>query len=236
MEMINMDFVVGLHRNPRKFDSFWVIGDRLIKSAHFLPVKATDTAEQYAQLYVKEIVRLHGTPVSIISVRGAQFTAKFWKIFQQGLDTQVNLSTTFNPQIDGQAKRTIKTREDMLRSCVLDFKELIGPDLVHQAMEKVKVINDRLKTAQSRYKSYSGVCHRDLEFQEDDWVFLKVSPMKDLMQFGGWRSVSSIEVNEELTYEEIPVAIIYRQVQKLRNKEIASVKVLWRNHQVEEAT
>ncbi|XP_070017436.1 uncharacterized protein [Nicotiana sylvestris] len=61
--------------------------------------------------------------------------------------------------------------------------ELIGLDLVHQAMEKVKIIKERLKTAQSRQKSYSIVCHKDLEFKEDDWVFLKVSPMKGIMRF-----------------------------------------------------
>jgi len=69
--MINMDFVVGLPRTPRKFDSIWVIVDRLTKSTHFLPVKATDTTEQYAQLYIKEIVMLDGTKISIISDRGA---------------------------------------------------------------------------------------------------------------------------------------------------------------------
>ncbi|XP_070057116.1 uncharacterized protein [Nicotiana tomentosiformis] len=76
-EMINMDIVVGLPRTPHKFDSILVIVDRLTKSAHFLPVKSTDTSEQYAQLYIKEIVRLHGTPVSIISDQGEQFTANF---------------------------------------------------------------------------------------------------------------------------------------------------------------
>ncbi|XP_070036754.1 uncharacterized protein [Nicotiana tomentosiformis] len=62
--------------------------------------------------------------------------------------------------------------------------ELIGPDLVHQAMEKVKTIKVRLKTAHSRQKSYSNVYHRDLKFKEDDWVFLKVSPMKGIMRIG----------------------------------------------------
>ncbi|XP_070050614.1 uncharacterized protein [Nicotiana tomentosiformis] len=94
----------GLPRTPRKFDSIWVIVDRLKKSTHFLPVKSTDTAEQYAQLYIKEIVMLHGTPVSIISGRGAQITANIWKTFQQGLGTQVNLSTAFHTQADGKAE------------------------------------------------------------------------------------------------------------------------------------
>ena len=92
-----MDFIMGLPRSNRKFDSIWVIVDRLTKSAHFLPVRSTYTAEDYAKLYIKEIVRLHGVPVSIISDRGAQFTAHFWRSFQRGLGTQVNLSTAFHP-------------------------------------------------------------------------------------------------------------------------------------------
>jgi len=80
-EAINMDFITGLPRSRRKFDSIWVIVDRLTKSAHFLPVRATFSAEDYAGLYIREIVRLHGVPVSIISDRGAQFTANFWKSF-----------------------------------------------------------------------------------------------------------------------------------------------------------
>ncbi len=78
-----MDFITGLPRSCRKFDSIWVIVDRLTKSAHFLPVRATFTAEDYAGLYIREIVRLHGVPVSIISDRGAQFTANFWKSFHK---------------------------------------------------------------------------------------------------------------------------------------------------------
>ncbi|XP_070041533.1 uncharacterized protein [Nicotiana tomentosiformis] len=62
--------------------------------------------------------------------------------------------------------------------------ELIWLDLVHQTMEKVKIIKEQLKTAQSCQKSYSDVHHGDLEFEDDDWVFLKVSPMKGIMRFG----------------------------------------------------
>ena len=117
-----MDFVVGLPRTRRQHDSIWVIVDRLTKSAHFLPVKVSYSAEDYAKLYIKEIVKLHGAPLSIISDRGAQFTSHFWRSFQSGLGTQVKLSTAFHPQTDGQAERTIQTLEDMLRACVIDFK------------------------------------------------------------------------------------------------------------------
>nr|XP_016465853.1 PREDICTED: uncharacterized protein LOC107788667 [Nicotiana tabacum] len=63
-------------------------------------------------------------------------------------------------------------------------KGLIGPGLVHQAMEKFKIIKEQLKTIQSHQKSYSDVHRRELEFKEDDWVFLKVYPMNGIMQFG----------------------------------------------------
>ncbi|XP_070007481.1 uncharacterized protein [Nicotiana sylvestris] len=109
--------------------------------------------------------------------------------------------------------------------------EPLGSNLVHHAMEKVKVIQERMKTTQSRQKSYTDVHRRELEFQVDDWVFLKVSPIKGVIRFEkkGKLSPRTIEVNEELSYEEIPVAILDRQVRKLRTKEIASVKVLWWN-------
>ncbi len=73
-----MDFVVGLPKVPSGQDAIWVIVDRLTKSAHFLPIKITDSMEKLADLYVREIVRLHGVLVSIVSDRDPQFTSKFW--------------------------------------------------------------------------------------------------------------------------------------------------------------
>ncbi|XP_070039422.1 uncharacterized protein [Nicotiana tomentosiformis] len=80
-EMINMGYITGLPLLFQKHDLIWVIVERLTKSAHFLSVKTTDSAEDYAKLYIQEIVRLHGTPLFIISDRVAQFTANFWKSF-----------------------------------------------------------------------------------------------------------------------------------------------------------
>ncbi|XP_069144528.1 uncharacterized protein [Solanum lycopersicum] len=100
---------------------------------------------------------------------------------------------------------------------------LIGPNLVHQAMEKVKVIQERLKITQSCQKSYTYLRRKPLEFEVDDWVYLKVSPAKGIMRYN-------------LSYEKVPVQIVDRQVRKLRTKEVALVKVLWRNQFVEEAT
>ncbi|GFZ15866.1 hypothetical protein Acr_25g0002750 [Actinidia rufa] len=121
-EHITMDFVVGLPNSPRGCNAIWVIVDRLTKSAHFLPVKTTYSLSKYANLYIAEIIRLHGTPVSIVSDRDPRFMSKFWKSLQRALGTELSFSTAFHPQMDGQSERTIQTLEDMLRLCVLDFQ------------------------------------------------------------------------------------------------------------------
>ena len=121
-EIIKMDFITGLPRSRNQYDSIWVIVDRLTKSTHFLPVRSNYSGDDYAKLFIVQIVRLHGAPVSIISDQGTHFSSQFWRSFQKGLGTQVNLSTAFHPQNDGQAECTIQTLEDMLRACVVDFK------------------------------------------------------------------------------------------------------------------
>jgi hypothetical protein len=120
-ERITMDFVSGLPRSQEGYDSVWVIVDRLTKSAHFLPVKVTYGFVKLAEIYVNEIVRLHGVPISIVFDRGPQFTSRVWVKFQEALGTNVQLSTAFHPQTDGQSERTIQILEDMLRACVIDF-------------------------------------------------------------------------------------------------------------------
>ena len=84
-----------------------MIVDRLTKSAHFLPVNVEDSLENLAKLYVDEIVRLHGVPVSIVSDRDPRFTSRFWPSLQTALGTRLHFSTTFHPQTDGQPERTI---------------------------------------------------------------------------------------------------------------------------------
>ncbi|KAL0440135.1 UNVERIFIED_CONTAM: Transposon Tf2-11 polyprotein [Sesamum latifolium] len=121
-EKITMDFVVGLPRTLRKHDAIWVIVDRLTKSAHFLPIRQGDSLDKLAELYVAEIVRLHGVPVSIVSDKDPRFTSRFWKSLQRALGTKLHFSTAFHPQTDGQSERTIQTLEDMMRACTMEFK------------------------------------------------------------------------------------------------------------------
>jgi len=80
-----MDFIVGLPRSSKGMDSIWVIIDRLTKSAHFLPIKIIYNADKLAILYIDEIVRLNGVPVSIVSDRDSKFTLRFWQSLQTAL-------------------------------------------------------------------------------------------------------------------------------------------------------
>ncbi|KAJ9541969.1 hypothetical protein OSB04_028475 [Centaurea solstitialis] len=120
-ENITINLITKLPKTPRKFDAIWVIVDRLTKSALFLAIRESSTAEQLAEIYVKEVVSRHGVLVSIISDQDVRFTSRFWERFHSELGTRLHFSTAYHPQTDGQSERTIQTLEDMLRACVLDF-------------------------------------------------------------------------------------------------------------------
>nr|GEX55164.1 putative reverse transcriptase domain-containing protein [Tanacetum cinerariifolium] len=111
----------GLLRTPSGYDSIWVIVDRLTKSAHFLPVKTTDSMEKLTQLYLKEVVCRHRVPISIISDRDSKFTSRFWRSLLEALGTRLNMSTAYHLETDGQSERTIQTLKDMFRACVINF-------------------------------------------------------------------------------------------------------------------
>ena len=103
-------------------DSIWVIVDRLTKSAYFVPVNTRYQVRKYAELYISQIVRLHGVLKTIISDRGPQFIARFWKHLHKALGTKLIRSSTYHPQTSGQTKRVNQILEDMLRVCVISSK------------------------------------------------------------------------------------------------------------------
>ena len=167
-------------------------------------------------------------------------------------------------------------------------RSITGPELVQKLVETVKVIRERLRTAQSRQKSYADRRRRPLEFQVGDHVFLKVSPMRGLSRFGKKGKLSpryvgpfeilerigalayrlalppnlsqvhnvfhvsmlkkymsdashkidyvDLEIREDMSYVEVPLKILDTKQKVLRTKTIPMVKVLWRNHALEEAT
>ncbi|KAK8670132.1 hypothetical protein V6N13_104893 [Hibiscus sabdariffa] len=97
-ERITMDFVSPV--TPRKNDAVWVIVDRLTKSAHFIPVRVNMNSDILAEIYIREVISLHGAPISIVSIRDPKFTSRFWKSLHKALGTKLNLSTALHPQTD----------------------------------------------------------------------------------------------------------------------------------------
>jgi transposase InsO family protein len=130
-EKIAMDFMTGLPRTSKGYDSIWVIVDRLTKVAHFILVKTTYKGSQLAELYVARTMSLHGVPKKIILDRGSQFTSRFWKGFHENIDTKLNFSLAYHPQTDGQTERTNQVLEDMLRACALQHGSSWDKSLHH---------------------------------------------------------------------------------------------------------
>ena len=96
-EEVGMDFIVGLPRTQRGYDSIWVIVDRLTKVAHFLPLKTTYIGPQLAALYMERIVCLHGVPKKIVSDRGTQFMSHFLQLVHSSLGSKLNFNTAYHP-------------------------------------------------------------------------------------------------------------------------------------------
>ncbi|XP_020206266.1 uncharacterized protein LOC109791384 [Cajanus cajan] len=137
--------------------------------------------------------------------------------------------------------------------CNPDDNVILGPEIVQQTNDKVRLIQERMKTAQSRHKSYADWRRKDLEFQEGDHVFLKVTPWTGVGRALKSRKLTPrfieihhdplhviesdhLEVKENLTVEATPVRVEDRMVKQLRGKEIPLVKVIWGGATPESAT
>nr|GEY41863.1 hypothetical protein [Tanacetum cinerariifolium] len=282
---ISMDFVTGLPRTQKKNDAIWVVVVCLTKSAYFLPIRKDFLISRLADIFQQEIVRLHGTPAYIVSDRDPRFTSRFWKGLQNALGTRLKFSTAFHPETDEQTERTIQTLDDMLswhasikaapyellygRKCRAPIcwnevgeRVIEGPELIEVTNEKVTVAKKKLKKARSRQKSYVDQHRRELAFNHEDHVFLKVSPCRGVRRFGmkGKLSPRFIgpfkildrvgevsyrlalppqllhHIREDLSLVEEPEKILDRQERVMRNKTIPFVKILWKNHPEREAT
>jgi hypothetical protein len=118
---ISMDFIVGLPKIAKGFDSIWVIIDRLTKIVHFLPVKTKYPVVAYVKLYIARILSLHVVPKTIVLDRGPQFVSKFWSELHKSLGTKLLHGSAYHPQTSGQTERVNQILEDMLWACVLEF-------------------------------------------------------------------------------------------------------------------
>ena len=100
-----MDFIIGFPMTMRQHDSIMVVVAKLTKESHFIPVKSMYKVNAIANIFMKEIFRLHGSPKEIISDRDTKFTSNFWKILFIDLGAKMNFSTAYHPQTDGQKDR-----------------------------------------------------------------------------------------------------------------------------------
>jgi hypothetical protein len=103
-ENICMDFIVGLPRTSHGYNSIWVIVDRLTKSAHYIPVSTVYPVQQYAELYLSQIVHYHGILKTIIPNIWSIFVAQFWEQLHDCLGTHLIRSLAYHPQTDGQTE------------------------------------------------------------------------------------------------------------------------------------
>jgi hypothetical protein len=100
--VITIDFITRLPKTTRKHDSIMVVVDKLTKFAHFVPINKTHTTTNIAEIYMREIVRLHGIPRTIVSDEDTNFTSNFWRGLFKVFGTNLNFITTYHPQSDEQ--------------------------------------------------------------------------------------------------------------------------------------
>ena len=97
-----MYFITGLPRTNKQHDAIMVLLEKLTKAAHFVPMKTTHKETNVVDIYMREVECLHGIPKTIVSDRDPKFTSKFWKGLFKGFRTNLNFSTTYHPEFDGQ--------------------------------------------------------------------------------------------------------------------------------------
>ncbi|GJU02399.1 putative reverse transcriptase domain-containing protein [Tanacetum coccineum] len=213
-ERITMDFIVGLLRTSSGYDSIWVIVDRLTKSAHFLPVKTTDSMEKLTQLYLKEIVCRHGVPISIISDRDNKFASRFWRSLQELWNT-----------LDDGAKTAYHRRESIGKG-VISFWDggkfearYIGP---FKILKRVGPVAYKLELPR--------------ELQGIHNTFHVSNLKKCLSDESLVIPLDEIQLDDKLHFIEEPVEIMDREVKRLKQSRIPIVKVRWNSRRGPEYT
>ncbi|GJS73088.1 putative reverse transcriptase domain-containing protein [Tanacetum coccineum] len=203
-------------------DTIWVIVYRLTKSAYLLATREDYSTERLAKLYIDEIVARHGVPVSIILDQDGRFTSRIWKTLQKALGTQLDMSTAYHPQTDGQSKRTIQTLEDMLKASPVLWAEigessLIGPELVQETTDKIL---ERIGLVAYRLR-----LPEELSSVHDTF---HVSNLKKCLADANLLvPLNEIKIDKTLHFVEEPVEIMDREVRSLKRSKISLVKVRW---------
>ncbi|KAA0041691.1 pol protein [Cucumis melo var. makuwa] len=250
-----MDFITGLSKTLKGYTVIWVVVDRLTKSAHFVTGKFSYTANaRFTSKFWKGLQLALGTRLDFSIAFHPQTDGQTERL-DQILEDMLRACVL---EFSGSWDSHLHLMEFAYNN---SEQRLLGPELVQTTNAAIQKIRARMLTAQSRQKSYADVRHKDLEFDVGDIVFLKVASMKGVLRFEKKGKLSPLQdvfhvsmlrkyvadpthvvdfeasqINENLSYEEQPVEILAREVKRLRNRGISLVKVLCRNHGVEEAT
>ncbi|GJW52971.1 putative reverse transcriptase domain-containing protein [Tanacetum coccineum] len=228
--------------------------DHLTKSAHFIPVRETDSMETLTRLYIKEIVSRHGVPISIILDHDSHFTSRFWQSMQSALGTRLDISMAYHPETDGQSERTIQILEDMLRACVIDFGKGWERHLLPVEFSYNNSYHASIKAApfealygrrcRSPYKSDNacklqeiskgvmpvvGPVAYKLEFPEELSSVHNTFHVSNLKKCLSDESlvipIKELRLDDKLNFMEEPIEIMDREVKQLKQSRILIVKV-----------
>ncbi|KAI5431677.1 hypothetical protein KIW84_035730 [Lathyrus oleraceus] len=180
-DSISMDFVSGLPRTIKNFEAIWVIVDRLTKSAHFIPIRMDYPLERLVELYIEKITdgQTERTIQSLEDLLRACVLEKggAWDCYLPLIEFTYNNS--FHSSIGMAPSEALYGRRCRTPLCWYESGEsaVVGPEIVQQITEKIKMIQEKMRIAQSRQKSYHDKRRKSLEFQEGDHVFLRVTPI-----------------------------------------------------------
>ncbi|GJW34006.1 putative reverse transcriptase domain-containing protein [Tanacetum coccineum] len=241
-ERIMMDFVTKLPRTLNGHDIIWVIVDHLTKSAHFIPTLETDCIETLTRLYIKEIVSRHGVLISIISDRDSHFTSRFWQSLQNALGTQLDMSTTYHPETDGQSERTIQTLEDMLRACVIDFIKGWDKHLPLVEFSYNNSYHASIKAApfEALYGQKIDPVAYKLELPEELSNVYSTFHISNLKKYLSDESLvismKELRLDDKLNFVEEPIEIMDQEVKQIRQSRIPIIKVSWNSKRGPEFT
>ncbi|GJS96315.1 putative reverse transcriptase domain-containing protein [Tanacetum coccineum] len=209
-----------------------------------------DSMEKLTRQYLQEVVSKHGVPVLIISDRDGRFTSQCWQSLNKAIGTQLDMSTAYHPQTDGQSERIIQTLEDMLRAYVIDFGKV-----VHETTEKIFQIKKRIHAARDRQKSLSDRNRKPTKFQ----VLAKVGTVAYKLELRDQLShvhstfhvfnlkkcyaneplaisLDEIQIDDKLNFIEEPVEIMEQEVKQLKQIRIPIVKGRWNSKRGPEFT
>jgi transposase InsO family protein len=117
---VSKDFILGLPRKQIGYDSIFVVVEIFSKMAHFIPCQKTSDATHIANLFFKEVFRLHGLPRIIVSDQNTKFVGNFWRTLWKKLGTNLSFSSLYHPQMNGQTKAMNRSLGDLLRILVTE--------------------------------------------------------------------------------------------------------------------